>query len=62
VQSACQQACPTGAISFGNLTDANSQVSRRKKSPLNYGILTDLNTKPRTSYLARVKNPNPKIG
>lgn len=62
VQTACQQACPTGAISFGNLTDADAQVSQRKKSPLNYGILTDLNTKPRTSYLARVKNPNPRIG
>ncbi|MDP6019300.1 MAG: 4Fe-4S dicluster domain-containing protein, partial [Candidatus Latescibacteria bacterium] len=62
VQTACQQACPTGAISFGNLTDADSQVSRMKKSPLNYGILTDLNMKPRTTYLARVKNPNPKIG
>jgi MoCo/4Fe-4S cofactor protein with predicted Tat translocation signal len=62
VQTACQQACPTGAIAFGNLTDAKSQVSLRKKSPLNYGILTDLNTKPRTTYLARVKNSNPKIG
>ncbi len=62
VKTACQQACPTGAIVFGNLTDDQSQVTRLKKSPLNYGILTDLNTKPRTTYLARVKNPNPKIG
>jgi molybdopterin-containing oxidoreductase family iron-sulfur binding subunit len=62
VKTACQQACPTGAIVFGNLTDDDSQVSRLKMSPLNYGILTDLNTKPRTTYLARVKNPNPKIG
>jgi MoCo/4Fe-4S cofactor protein with predicted Tat translocation signal len=62
VQTACQQACPTGAIVFGNLTDEGSQVSRLKMSPLNYGILTDLNTKPRTTYLARVKNPNPRIG
>ena len=62
VKTACQQACPTGAIVFGNLTDEQSQVTRLKKSPLNYGILTDLNTKPRTTYLARVKNPNPKIG
>ena len=62
LQTACQQACPTGAILFGNLTDADSQVSRRKRSPLNYGILTELNTRPRTTYLARVKNPNPEIG
>jgi molybdopterin-containing oxidoreductase family iron-sulfur binding subunit len=62
VKTACQQACPTGAIVFGNLTDAESQVSRLKRSPLNYGILTELNTKPRTTYLARVRNPNPEIG
>ena len=62
VKTACQQACPTGAIAFGNLTDDESQVSRLKRSPLNYGILTELNTRPRTTYLARVRNPNPGIG
>ncbi len=62
VRTACQQACPTGAIAFGNLTDDESEVSRLKRSPLNYGILTELNTRPRTTYLARVRNPNPRIG
>ena len=62
VKTACQQACPTGAITFGNLTDSESDVSRLKRSPLNYGILTELNTRPRTTYLARVRNPNPRIG
>ena len=62
VKTACQQACPTGAIAFGNLTDEESEVSRLKQSPLNYGILTELNTRPRTTYLARVRNPNPGIG
>ena len=62
IQTACQQACPTQAISFGNIEDPNSEVSRWKASDLNYGILTDLNTRPRTTYLARVTNPNPEIG
>ena len=62
IQTACQQACPTQAISFGNIEDPDSEVSRWKGSDLNYGILTDLNTRPRTSYLARVANPNPEIG
>ena len=61
IQTACQQACPTQAISFGNIDDADSEVSKWKASELNYGILTDLNTRPRTTYLARVKNPNPEI-
>ena len=61
VQTSCQQACPTQAIAFGNIADPTSQVSRLKASPLNYGILTDLNTRPRTTYLASVKNPNPEI-
>ena len=61
IKTACQQACPTQAISFGNLEDPNSEVSQWKASELNYGILTDLNTNPRTTYLARVRNPNPEI-
>ncbi|MBI2504090.1 MAG: TAT-variant-translocated molybdopterin oxidoreductase [Candidatus Latescibacteria bacterium] len=61
ILTACQQVCPTGAIVFGNLKDKGSQVAALKASPLNYGILTDLNTAPRTTYLARVKNPNPEI-
>jgi MoCo/4Fe-4S cofactor protein with predicted Tat translocation signal len=61
IQTACQQACPTEAIVFGNINDPSSAVSTSKKSSLNYGILTELNTRPRTTYLARVKNPNPAI-
>jgi molybdopterin-containing oxidoreductase family iron-sulfur binding subunit len=61
VQTACQQACPANAITFGNLLDGGSRVVRLKEEPLNYGLLADLNTRPRTTYLAVVKNPNPEI-
>ncbi len=57
VVTACQAACPTHAISFGDLALANSEVKRRKGSPLDYALLADLNTRPRTTYLARVVNP-----
>ena len=61
IQTACQQACPSEAIVFGNILDENSRVSKWKDSSLNYSILADLNTRPRTTYLARVSNPNPEI-
>jgi molybdopterin-containing oxidoreductase family iron-sulfur binding subunit len=61
VVTACQAACPTQAIVFGNINDPDSQVARLKASPLNYGMLTDLNTHPRTTYLAKLKNPNPEL-
>jgi molybdopterin-containing oxidoreductase family iron-sulfur binding subunit len=60
-QTACQQTCPTNAIVFGNLTDRNSAVYKAKAEPHDYGLLTELNTMPRTTYLARVTNPNPAI-
>jgi molybdopterin-containing oxidoreductase family iron-sulfur binding subunit len=60
--TACQQACPTNAIVFGNINDKGSQVAQLKAEPTNYGVLTELNTQPRTTYLARVWNPNPAVG
>jgi Fe-S-cluster-containing dehydrogenase component len=62
IRTACQQACPTEAIVFGDLNDPESAVNRRKASPLDYGVLTELNTRPRTTYQARLRNPNPEIG
>jgi molybdopterin-containing oxidoreductase family iron-sulfur binding subunit len=61
IQTACQAACPTRAIIFGNLNDPNSQVARLKAEPLNYDLLGELNTRPRTSYLGAIRNPNPAI-
>lgn len=61
VVTACQSACPAQAISFGNIADPDSVVSKTKEHPLNYGMLAELNTRPRTSYHAAVKNPNPAL-
>jgi MoCo/4Fe-4S cofactor protein with predicted Tat translocation signal len=61
VLTACQAACPARAITFGDLNDPKSQVARAAQSPLNYGLLAHLNTNPRTTYLAAVRNPNPEI-
>jgi molybdopterin-containing oxidoreductase family iron-sulfur binding subunit len=61
VLTACQAACPAEAIVFGDLNDPESQVAKWKNSPLNYGLLADLNTAPRTTYLAALRNPNPEL-
>jgi molybdopterin-containing oxidoreductase family iron-sulfur binding subunit len=62
IQTACQQACPAQAITFGNINDPVSRVAKLKAEPLNYAMLNDfLNTRPRTSYLARLRNPNPEL-
>jgi molybdopterin-containing oxidoreductase family iron-sulfur binding subunit len=61
VLTACQAACPTNSIIFGNLNDANSQVAHQRALPRNYTLLSELNTRPRTTYLAKVPNPNPAM-
>ncbi len=61
IVTACQQVCPTEAIVFGDINDPKSLVSLRKADDKNYTLLDDVNTRPRTSYLAALKNPNPKI-
>jgi Fe-S-cluster-containing dehydrogenase component len=61
VVTACQAVCPTNAIVFGDLNDPDSAVNLVKRSPLNYALLAELNTRPRTTYLARVRNPHPDI-
>ena len=61
VVPACAQACPTRTIVFGNVADPNTAVSRLRMNARTYALLEELNTRPRTTYLAKVKNPNPEI-
>jgi MoCo/4Fe-4S cofactor protein with predicted Tat translocation signal len=61
IVTACQQACPAEAIVFGNKNDPTSRVARLKAEPRDYGLLAELNVRPRTTYLAAVRNPNPEI-
>ena len=61
VVSACQQACPTMAISFGDLNDPNSRIAKKMKVNRNYKLLPEIGARPRTSFLARIRNPNPTL-
>jgi molybdopterin-containing oxidoreductase family iron-sulfur binding subunit len=61
VQTACQQSCPARCIEFGDIRDPKSRVVAAKQSPRNYDLLAEFNTKPRTSYLTRLRNPNPEL-
>ncbi len=61
LQTACQQSCPSNAIVFGNINDRNSKVAQLKRLPRNYSLLGELNTRPRTTYLAEIRNPNPHL-
>jgi molybdopterin-containing oxidoreductase family iron-sulfur binding subunit len=61
IRSACQQACPTRAIAFGDLNDPKSRVAQLTEADRNYKLLAEIGTRPRTSFLARIRNPNPKL-
>src|SRR6185369_13927945 len=61
VVTACQQACPTRAISFGSVSDPGAEVAKRMKNERAFAVLHDLGTVPRTRYLARLSNPNPSL-
>jgi molybdopterin-containing oxidoreductase family iron-sulfur binding subunit len=61
IETACQAVCPTEAIVFGDINDKTSQVAKMKADERSYGLLTELNTQPRTTYMGRVTNPNPAL-
>ncbi|HET9933430.1 MAG TPA: hypothetical protein VFQ35_22150, partial [Polyangiaceae bacterium] len=61
LQTACEQACPTAAIVFGDLADPSSRVSRLHTNQRAFEVLNELGTRPRTRYLAKLRNPNPEV-
>ena len=62
LKTACQQVCPTNALTFGSLHDPKTKVSERHADPRRFDVLHELNTRPRTVYLTKIKNPNPELG
>jgi molybdopterin-containing oxidoreductase family iron-sulfur binding subunit len=61
IKTACQQVCPTDAIVFGDIANTDSAISKRRADARDYSLLEDLNTHARTTYMARVRNPNPEL-
>jgi len=61
LQTACQQTCPAEAIVFGDYNDKEGRLSKLTEGPRSYGLLAEINTRPRTQFLARIRNPNPEL-